>query len=120
MSDKKLLLKDLLLSKVGFNEVEFEILGEKVLIREMTAKEANTYENSMYSVSSTGAVKVTTERVKSMLVQKCVRDMNGAKVFEKTDLDLIEEFPANVINTLYVKCLEVCGMATKLDNAVKN
>ena len=76
-------------------------LGEDVFsVREMDTKQSTAYEGSLIKVVG-GKPEYDLKEAKSKMVQLCLFDKDGKKVFEKGDIPLIEAMPKSVVEKIF-------------------
>lgn len=105
------MLKDGLL-KLAFKSEEVTIGKEKCIVKEMNGRDSDEYESSLYSFDSNGKIKYNSKNAKAKLICSCLFDSEGNKVFEKNDIELIQQLPSSTIS-------EIFSIATKLNKLNK-
>lgn len=105
MSKEKLL-------KSVFKSEEIEIDGDKYLVKELSAKDGTAYENSLYKIVGDKVVPQT-DHVMTRLVLMTLCDLEGTRVFDDKDLNLVGELPASVINQIFEVSARLNGLDKK-------
>lgn len=80
------------------NEIEVELDGKKYIVKECTIAEYLEYTESLLNKEPNAQCK---------LVLSTLHDANGARVFDKKDIALIEMMPASVVSMLWAKAMLV-------------
>lgn len=101
-------LQEVLLN-APFNEREIELNGQKFIVREMDGGEAEEYENSLYKITNR-KVETNTKDAKGKMIQLCLYDLDGKKVFSKSDMATIKKMPAHVANKIFDIATELNSM----------
>ena len=102
------MLKDKLLQATLKSE-EIEILGEKAIVKEMTAGESAKYQNSLYKIVGDKVI-YQTDIATIKLVALTLYDTDGALVFGAKDIEQVKALPACVVEQIYKVSAKLNGL----------
>jgi len=96
---------------------EVEIAGYgKVFIRVLKARDRDNYEGAI-----AGGDKFNFDNFRSKLVALCFCDAQGNRFFSDSEVNLLGELPADLVNQLFTVAQELNGFTTKaVEQAEKN
>lgn len=77
-----------------------EVQGVKVIVKELTAGEANAYQMSNMKIVN-GKPIPKPEDIQAKLVLLSCYEEDGSRMFNEADLELVKGLPSTVIDTLY-------------------
>lgn len=77
-------------------------LGEKVYIKQLTAKEREEYEDKLQDTGK--------HEVRATVASLCVCDENGNLVFSEDDVPQLNEVPSKVLMKIFAKFNEINGV----------
>ena len=83
--------------------------GEVLHVHGLTAKEHNKYQASLMKRDWTGIDRNKATQQKERLLVACIRDESGAKIFNDSDIEMIGEWPADLVNRLHDEALRLVG-----------
>lgn len=85
------------LASLDRKEKEIEVLGQKMIIKEMTAKESGDYQTAIFN-RKTNVIDV--KKAETLLICYCLYDLDGNRVYGLNDIGLIESLPSSVVKVL--------------------
>lgn len=89
--------------------VSVEEWGGKVIVRGLTARERDAYDESVLDMRGNKA-KVKMENIRAELVARCVVDEEGKRVFSDADAKALGKKSAVVVNRLWDVARRLSGM----------
>lgn len=104
--------KEAILAAGGRETVEFEVpeWGGSVILREMTGKERDRYEQSLMEIKGNVA-RPSLDNVRARLVSLCIVDQNGDPLFvTKQEIATLGNMSAKGLDRVYEKCQEMNGL----------
>jgi len=93
--------------------------GAFVIVHGMNARQKNAHDSALMNRKFTGLDPGKVKTQKERMVISCVRDENGAAVFQPGDVDAIGNWPADTLNRVFDVANKLSGGLTD-SNAVKN
>lgn len=88
------------LMSIALKSKEITIGGDSYLVKEMNAKDAGVYENSLYKIVGE-KVTPNAENAKAKLVLFTLCDMDGKRIFQDKDISQVQELPTSIVNMVY-------------------
>lgn len=106
---------EILATKIPQETVDVPEWDGKVILRGLTAKERDDYEQAMVETSPDGQVRAKRklENVRASLVVRCIVDESGEREFSDGDADALGEKNAAVVDKLWDVARRLCGMSTE-------
>jgi len=107
-------------SAVGYRSETVEVpeWGGSVVVRELTARDADGYHASLIRINPNGSHQFDMTNHRCELLVRCIRNDQGKRIFSDTDANKLGDQPSTLIDRLYAVAQRVTG----IDNseAVKN
>ena len=85
---------------LSLKKKEIKLGDEKYIVKEMNAKDAGRYENSLYKIIGDKVIP-NAENAKSKLVLYTLYDLEDKRVFEDNDIAHIQNLPASVVDKVF-------------------
>lgn len=108
-------------------EKEFVLLPEwgdgkgGLFVREMTGRERDIYDSSLFQEIADGTRKLNTSNMRAKLVAACACDENGKLVFDFSDVKLLGEKSSKAMTRLFLAAQKINGIGGEaMEKVVKN
>lgn len=93
-------------------EVQVPEWGGSVLVRSLTGKERDAFEESLQETRG-GKTKRNVKNFRARLVALCIVNEAGELVFSKADIDALGNKAAGALQAVFDKCNELSGLTEK-------
>ncbi|TQV76674.1 hypothetical protein FLL45_01560 [Aliikangiella marina] len=98
-------------------EIEIEEWGGKFLLKELSARDREHFEDLFIKVSNG---KGTVRDVRARFIIKALHDLDGNRIFKSTDAQKLSEKSGSVINEVFEKAQKICGINVDIDEIEGN
>ncbi len=94
---------------------DIEAFGGTIRIKALTVAELESYQNSMRKRTKGGNEKIDLKGARSKLLQKCIIDEEGKRLFLLSDIKALESLYAKDVSFVYDEICEMAGLTEAED-----